>query len=224
MKNSRWYICFDFETDGKDPRTCNPTQLAAVPIHPETLEIKSDLSFNVWIRPLGIDKDDYLDDKRSETVQWHADNMKCTFDEVLEKWKGGIAPKTAWKQFCTYCAKYEVEKRPGQWYPQPLPVGYNIWGYDKIIADRLATKYKTKIPFSEVQKMDIYDMMFMWMENLEEPQDLKMDTIRKFLGMKSKGQAHDALVDVHDESEVFVRFLKFHRRQASVKKFKGSFA
>jgi hypothetical protein len=223
MKNNRWFLCFDFETDGKNPNECNPVQLAAVPIDPDTLEIKKEFSFNVWIRPPGIDNEDYFDDERSKTIQWHADNMGLEFDQVVEKWKGGVAQKTAWKQFCTYCAKYEVDKRPGQWYPQPIPVGYNIWGYDKVIVDRLAAKHKTKVPFSEVTKMDVFDQIFWWMESLDEPTDFKMDTLRKFFGIESQGQAHDALVDVYEESEIFVRFLKFHRKQASVAKFKGSF-
>ena len=40
MKNNRWIICFDFETDLPDKDLCNPVQLAAVPIDPETLEVK----------------------------------------------------------------------------------------------------------------------------------------------------------------------------------------
>lgn len=71
--------------------------------------------------------------------------------------------------------------------------------------------------------MDIFDEMFWWMENNDEPADLKMDTLRKFFGIESQGVAHDGLVDVYEEAEIFVRFLKFHRKQSSVKKFKGSF-
>ena len=43
--NKRWIIVFDWETDGKDPNTCNPVELAAIPINPRTLEICEKPSF-----------------------------------------------------------------------------------------------------------------------------------------------------------------------------------
>ena len=97
MKNSRWIICFDFETDSPDRETCNPVQLAAVPIDPETLEVKKDQSFNIVIKPDGINKKEYLTDEREKTIQWHADNYGVTFEEILDKWKTGVTEKVAWK-------------------------------------------------------------------------------------------------------------------------------
>jgi len=224
MKNSRWFICFDFETDGKNPHECNPVELAAVPIDPDTLEIKRDHSFSVLMRPPGIDSEEYFDNDRKKTIQWHADNAGCSYEDIVNRWKEGVAQKTAWKQFCAYCAKYDVDKRPGQWFPQPIPVAYNLIGYDLIIANRLSEKHKAKLPFSHVTKIDLMDLMFLWFENLDEPNDLKMDTLRDFLKIPSQGQAHLALPDVYEEAEMFVRFMKFHRKQASIGKFKGSFA
>ena len=37
--NNRWIIVFDWETDSPDPDTCNPVELAAVPVDPRTLEL-----------------------------------------------------------------------------------------------------------------------------------------------------------------------------------------
>jgi hypothetical protein len=224
-KNTRWIICYDFETDLPNAEECNPVQLAAVPIHPETLEVKKDQSFSVMIKPPGMDKDEYMTPEREKTVTWHANNYGISNEEVLEKWRGGVAQKVAWKNFCTYCSKYEVDKRPGQWFPAPIPAGYNIIGFDSIIVDRLCKKHKTKNPFSVVNKLDVMDNIFWWFENLDEPFDLKLDTLRKFLSIKLKGGiAHDALTDVYEESALVTRFLKFHRKQASVDKFKNSFA
>ena len=56
VQNERWIIVFDWETDGKDPKNCNPVELAAVPIDPKTLEIRKDKGFQATIRPDGIDK------------------------------------------------------------------------------------------------------------------------------------------------------------------------
>ena len=79
------------------------------------------------------------------------------------------------------------------------------------------------MPFSSVTKLDAMDNLFWWFENLEEPYDFKMDTWRKFFGMKALGVAHDALIDVFEEAAIITRFLKFHRKQSSISKFKGSF-
>ena len=40
--NHRWIIVYDLETDGPDPSTANPVEIAAVPVNPRTLEIKMD--------------------------------------------------------------------------------------------------------------------------------------------------------------------------------------
>ena len=38
--NNRWIMVFDWETDGTDPTSCNPVELAAVPIEPRTWKLK----------------------------------------------------------------------------------------------------------------------------------------------------------------------------------------
>ena len=116
-----------------------------------------------------------------------------------------------------------MDKKRGQWFVEPIPSGYNIVNFDLVIARRLAKKYKTKLPFSEVSKIDMMDILFMWFENLDEPSSMKLDAFRDFLGMRA-AQAHEALSDTIDEAELMVKFMKFHRRQSSVNKFKGSFA
>lgn len=224
-KNTRWIICFDFETDGPNVNECNPVQLAAVPINPDTLEIKKDQSFNINIKPPGIDDKEYFTENREKTIQWHAANYGVDTEEIINKWKSGVSEKVAWKNFCTYCSKYVVDKRPGQWFPDPIPAGYNIVGFDIPIAKRLSEKYKTKLPFSEVTKLDAMDNLFWWYENLDDgPFDYKFDTQRKFLGIETNGVAHDALIDVYEEAAVVARFLKFHRKQARADKFRNSFS
>jgi len=44
----------------------------------------------------------------------------------------------------------------------------------------------------------------------------------KFLGIEA-AQAHEAFSDTLDSAKLMVQFLRFHRRQASVEKFKGAF-
>ena len=49
MINTHKIISLDFECDGVNPFTCNPTQLAAIAIHPRTLEIIPDSEFNSFL-------------------------------------------------------------------------------------------------------------------------------------------------------------------------------
>ena len=221
--NNRWIIVFDWETDGPNPSTCNPVELAAIPVNPRTLEIKKEHSFKAVIRPDGIDSEEYFTKERNDTIAWHAKQRGVTSEEIVASWKEGQSEKIVWKNFCNYCSKYEVDKKRGQWFVEPIPSGYNIVNFDLVIARRLAKKYKTKLPFSEVSKIDMMDILFMWFENLDEPSSMKLDAFRDFLGM-SAAQAHEALSDTIDEAELMVKFMKFHRRQSSVNKFKGSFA
>ena len=221
--NNRWIMVFDWETDGPNPTTCNPVELAAVPVDPRTLEIKREQAFSAIIKPDGIDSEEYFTKERQDTIAWHAKQRGVDTKEIITNWKAGQNEKIVWKNFCSYCSKYEVDKKSGQWFVEPIPSGYNIVNFDLPIARRLAQKYETKLPFSEVSKIDMMDILFMWFENLSEPSSMKLDVFRKFFEMRP-AQAHEALSDTIDEAELMVKFMKFHRRQSSVDKFKGAFA
>jgi len=216
-------MVFDWETDGPNPTTCNPVELAAVPVDPRTLEIKREQAFSAIIKPDGIDSEEYFTKERQDTIAWHAKQRGVDTKEIITNWKAGQNEKIVWKNFCSYCSKYEVDKKSGQWFVEPIPSGYNIVNFDLPIARRLAQKYETKLPFSEVSKIDMMDILFMWFENLSEPSSMKLDVFRKFFEMRPS-QAHEALSDTIDEAELMVKFMKFHRRQSSVDKFKGAFA
>ena len=143
--NNRWIIVSDWETDSPDPDTCNPVELAAVPVDPRTLEIKTDQSFKAVIKPTGIDKESYFTKAHQDTIAWHAKQRGVDSEDIVSEWKKGKSEKVVWKNFCNYCAKYEVDKKPGQWYTEPIPSGYNIIGFDLVIANRMAEKHKTNL-------------------------------------------------------------------------------
>ena len=219
--NNRWIIVFDWETDGPDPTTCNPVELAAVPIDPRTLDIKVDKAFNATIKPPGITKEEYFTDEKQKTIEWHAKQRGVTSEDIIKTWKSGKSEKIVWKNFCEYCKKFEIEKSRDNWYPEPIAAGYNIIGFDLPICQRLAKKHKTKMPFAKVTKIDIMDMLFFWLENLDEPQNMRLDTMRDWFGIKAE-QAHEAFSDTVDSAKLLTQFMKFHRRQSSVAKFKGA--
>ena len=219
--NKRWIIVFDWETDGKDPLTCNPVELAAIPIDPRTLEIKVDKAFNTVIKPPGFTKEEYFTDDRQKTIEWHAKQRGVSSEDIIATWKKGKSQKIAWKNFCEYCKKFNIEKSYGNWYTEPVAAGYNIVGFDLPICQRMADKHKTGMPFSKTSKMDVMDLLFYWFENLDEPKNMRLDTMREFFSLKT-AQAHEAYSDTLDTAKLLVQFLQFHRRQAKVSKFKGA--
>ena len=219
--NNRWIIVFDWETDSPDPTTCNPVELAAVPIDPRTLDIKIDKAFSAAIKPPGITKEEYFTDEKQKTIEWHAKQRGVPSEDIIKSWKSGKSEKIVWKNFCEYCKKFNIEKSHNNWYTEPIAAGYNIIGFDLPICERLVKKHKTKMPFAKVTKIDVMDLMFYWLENLDEPQNMRLDTMRGWFGIKAE-QAHEALSDTIDSAKLLTQFMKFHRRQSSVAKFKGA--
>jgi len=223
--NHRWIICYDFETDSPDPLTANPVELAAVAINPRTLEIKTDDVFKVTIKPPQIEKDEYFTDGVQKTIEWHAKTRACATEDIVSLWKNGLNQKIAIKNFMSFVSKYNIEKDVAKkiYYTEPLYTGYNVDAFDDIIMKRLCDEHKLKYPFAKAGNIDLIHIINYWFENLPEPDNRKLDTVKAFLGLESYGQAHEALSDVLDTAKIFVRFLKFSRKQSTVAKFKDSF-
>lgn len=224
--NHRWIIVYDLETDGPDPTTANPVEIAAVPVNPRTLEIKMDDTFEVTVKPPGIDKDEYFTTGVQKTIDWHASTRGCSSEDIVSTWKKGKSQKVAMKNFCSYLQKYHIEKDPMRriYFTEPAYSGYNVDGFDDIIIRNMCDKHKLDYPFAKMGNMDLLHYITYWFENMPEPENYKMDTLKEFFGLVSHGQAHSAISDVVDTAKILVRFLKFARRQVSVDKFKGSFA
>ena len=161
--NHKYIVVFDFETDSPDPETCNPVEIAAVAIHPQTLEIKTEDAFKATIKPPGINKDEYFTEARQKTIDWHASTRGCDASDIIAGWKKGRAEKTVWKNFCSFLEKYKIEKDVSRkiFYTEPVASGYNINGFDIPIAKRLQEKHKTPWPFGK-NTMDLYDLMYYW--------------------------------------------------------------
>lgn len=209
-------VVFDFETDGKDPYTCNPVQLAAIIINPRTLEVIEGSEFKIDIRPDGIDKTEYWTVDRVDTAKWHASNYEVPLEDIQKKWLESTPESTAWDLFLKYLENYAVG------YKSPISAGMNIRDFDLIIIKRLEEKYKSKPLFSKRDKIDILDFCFSWFENLVEPNSYSLDNLRKFFGIDTKG-SHDAIKDVQDEAKIIIKFLNLHRSISHKVKFKGSF-
>jgi DNA polymerase III epsilon subunit-like protein len=217
----------DFETDGKDPYTCEPTELACVMIHPKKLEIIPDSEFFVQMRPSDIDMPDYIKEHES-TIKFHVKASGKSQEEILESWRNATQQKTAWETFVNYLGRYHTTQERKCVFTAPICAGYNIMRYDLVIIDRLAQKYGnidkrvgTSLFFPR-DKIDVMFYAFAWFEGMSEPASYSMDILRPFFGIDSEG-SHSAMKDVKDTADILIRFLRLHRRTAEKVKFKDAF-
>lgn len=217
---NRDIIVFDFETGGRNPWTCQPTQLAALALDGRSLKLKGTFDSEIWAET----DDDKAEKKGLGPIEDGA--LKVT-----GKTRVGIAkapkPKTVWKKFCTFVDKYNWKGVP---FFAPIPAGYNILGYDMIIVDRLCKEYgpwdetrnKQKL-FSAINKIDMMDNYWMWTEGDPSIKSRSMDSIRERMGMSSEN-AHDALQDVKDTANLMIKFMKTHRAVYRNLKLEKAFA
>jgi exonuclease I len=221
-------ICvFDLETDGSDPKSCSPVQLAAIIVDPISLEIVKGSEFNINFKPETLESDEnYV--YTTDILDFHAKVRGCSKDEILNSWKDYPQQENAWSMFRSYLEKYHNRSTKKSQFSAPIAAGYNINRFDLVIVDRLSIKYKdtnkegkTSL-FYPRDVLDLMNLVFYWFENNNDVKSLALDNIRDYFGI-SKDGAHDALKDVKDTAELLIRFLKLHRNLSNKIKFKNSF-
>lgn len=228
MINTHKICVLDFESDGKNPSICEPTELAAVMIEPRRLEIITDSEFSSFMRPSNIDDPNYFN-QHEDTIKWHAKNAGKTPKEILQIWKNAPLQKNVWLNFVDYLKQYHSGPTNKGSYTAPLIAGYNILGFDLILIERLSQKYGNVGANGECNlfyrrdKLEVMHSCFFWFENLEEPKSYSMDSLREFFGIETVG-SHTALKDVYDTAEILMRFMRLYRRTAEKVRFKNSFA
>ena len=204
---NRDYIVFDFETGSRNPRKTQPTQIAALALDGRNLSVKG--TFNSEIKPI-------LDDEKA--IAAGVDPIEDGALKVTGKNRKDLAKapalKSVWKKFCAFVDQYNWKKDP---FFNPIPVGFNIMGFDMIIVDRLCKEYgpwdterEQQKLFSKVYKVDIMDNVFLWTEGDPSVRSISMDSLRQRMGLSTEN-AHDALQDVKDEANIFIKLLKTHR-------------
>lgn len=219
-----YYLIVDLETSSRNPYKTQPIELAAIAVHARTLEIVPNSEFCSLIKPVS-DEDAIklgLDPLEDEAL---SKNHKTR--EELEKAPG---IKVVWKQFCTYVNNFNST---GKKWDSPILVGFNNNGFDDIIINRIATQAPWNLGpvyedrgtiglFHPVTNMDIMKMIYPWFESNSDVFSISMDNLRDYLGMSKIG-AHEALQDVRDEAEIFIRLMKLTRTFSQRVTFKDSF-
>ena len=225
MANYRDIIVFDFETGGANPHTCQPTQIAAVAIHARKLELQPGGVFNSEMRPI-------IDDDKA--IKAGVAPLEDKALEITRKTREGLAkaplPKGVWKKFAQFCDKYNFKKTS---YYAPIAAGYNINGYDMPIVERLCQQYgpidekknRQKI-FNPIFTIDVMQHIYCWFENNQDVKGYSMDYMRDYFGMDqtSKDNAHDALQDVKDTANIFIKLQKSRRAVYRNMKFERAFS
>lgn len=213
-------VCYDFETGGRDPRTCQPTQIAAVAIDGRSLKPKGFFNSEIWAE---------TDDEKAIAAGLgpiEEGALKVT-GKTREEIAKAPKPKVVWAKFADFVNKYNWK---GTQYFAPIPAGYNILGYDMIIVDRMCKLYgpwdekkqKQKL-FHQIYKIDMMDNMFMWTEGDPNVKSISMDNLRERMGLSSEN-AHDALQDVKDTANIMIKFMKTHRAVYRNLKIEKAFA
>jgi len=204
---SRDIICFDFETGGRNPHTCQPTQLAALALDGRNFRVKGEFNSEIWAET----DDDKAIKAGLGPIEEGALKVTGKTREQISK-----APKLkpVWKKFVNFVNKYNWKKTP---FFAPVPAGFNILGYDMHIIRRICKelgpwdeKRQDQQLFSQIYKVDMMDNYYMWTEGDPTVKSRSMDAIRKRLGM-SEENAHDALQDVKDTANIMIKFMKTHR-------------
>lgn len=217
---NRDYICFDFETGSRNPHKTQPTQIAAIAIDGRNLSVKG--QFNSEIKPI-LDEEEAIS-LGLDPIEDEALKITHKTREALEK-----APslKSVWSKFTKFVDQYNWKNDP---FFAPIPVGFNIIGFDMIIVNRICKEFgpwdkdrQQQKLFSRVYKVDIMDNVFTWTESDPSVRSISMDSLREKMGL-SKENAHDALQDVKDEANIFIKLLKTHRSIYQNIKFDKAFA
>ena len=217
---NRDIIVFDFETGGRNPLRCQPTQIAAIALDGRNFRLKGE--FNSMMRPI-------LDDDKAlkagvDPVEEGA--LKVTGQTRSQLAKAPL-PKGVWKKFVTFVNKYNWKGTP---YFAPIPAGFNILGYDMKIVDRLCKEYgpyddkreRQKL-FHQIYKIDVMDDVWLWTEGDPNVKSISMDSLRERMGLSSEN-AHDALQDVKDTANIFIKLQKSRRAVYRNMKFEKAFA
>jgi DNA polymerase III epsilon subunit-like protein len=217
---NRDFICFDLETGSRNPHKTQPTQIAALALDGRNFKVKG--QFNSEIQPI-------LDDDKATSLG--LDPVQDEALKVTHKTRENLAKapnvKVVWNKFVQFVNQYNWKGDP---FFAPIPVGFNIIGFDMIIIDRLCKEYgpwdkereKQKL-FSRVYKFDIMDNVFAWTEGDPNIKSISMDSLRNIMGLSSEN-AHDALQDVKDSANIFIKLMKTHRSVYQNMKFEKAFA
>lgn len=136
-----------------------------------------------------------------------------------------------WEDLKNFLSRYRKAGDKSSW-AAPIPCGFNIKNFDRVIIDRLCKeygpyddkKYMQKL-FHPLYELDLADDIWRWTDNvrINESNSKSLDSVRDWLGMSRSG-SHDAMNDVIDTVEIMRRFILRYRDFYTKTKFAGALA
>lgn len=200
-------LVFDFESGGRNPNTCQPTQLAAIGLDGRTLKPMGSFVSDIWAE---------TDDEKATAAGLHPIEQEALDVTGATRERIAAAPKlkTVWPKFRQFVDKLNYK---GTAFFNPIPAGHNIINYDMKIINRICKelgpwddKRDEQALYSPVYKIDLMDNLYMWMENDPDTKSVSMAATLEKLKLSDEG-AHDALVDVENTVKILTRFMETHR-------------
>jgi DNA polymerase III epsilon subunit-like protein len=120
-------------------------------------------------------------------------------------------PEQVWEGFARFVRQFNLGgKNDG--FCSPIPAGFNINNYDRVIVDRLCEEHKIlrkdgrQAIFNGRLSFDVMQMASEWFWWSKEPKSISLDNLRLFFGISKEG-GHDALKDVKDTGDILIKFL-----------------
>jgi DNA polymerase III epsilon subunit-like protein len=193
-------ICvFDLETTGKDAKFVEPVEVACKFYDLDSLEAIPNGEYTQICLP----KPEIWAKREPEAMDVH----KIPVSDI----ESAPSVSAVWPKFVDFVNSFNPKKNL---WNAPIAAGYNIRGYDLIIANRMNNQYCKKgsdtVLFSDFQSIDLIDIIRSWFDGSGVLQNYKFDTVREFFGISHDG-AHRALLDVKQEGALLMRLLKFQR-------------
>lgn len=204
MLNAKNVVVFDFETNGLDTETLDPIEIACCVIDRRSMKIIEGSEFESLMCPENPSMVDNTEGKR-----------KALSINKIDPEKVKQAPKidVVWKRFCEHVQKYNIQGTSP--FGAAIPAGKNIRSFDMPIVNRLCKKYnfvdkggKQNI-FSQREMIDLEDDLYRWFGRSTRLPNLKMDTLREYLGISSEN-SHRAMVDVKQTAELIIKFQSLY--------------
>jgi DNA polymerase III epsilon subunit-like protein len=217
VKLAQPLFVFDFETNGlsfETDRTVIPIQVAGLALDPTTLKVIPGSEFESLMRPEDMATLDDNPEKKGAL----AVNKKRPEDIAK-------APtvEVVMRRFASHVKQYQKGVR------RPYAAGKNIRSFDLPLLDRVcrdhsfADKDGKNSLFDRRIQFDIEDDLHRWFGFGDVLPNMKMDTLRGFLGM-DKTNSHDAGKDVAQTAWFLAKILRLYRELQPKIKFAGSAA
>ena len=208
------YICvLDFETGSPNCKTCPVLSLAAIVLHPRTLEpIRNNGEIEEFYSLIKPPKGDF-----SKIEQGALNVNKLTMEEI----ENAPEEEQVWAMFVNFVKKFN--KGSSQW-DFPIAAGYNIANFDLPIIERLCNRYKTinKDRQNLFHPRDFFDVMnefIWWFESNPDIKSYSLDNMRTYLGMPKDKDAligevmdtHNAKRDTRDTAAILKKMIMLKR-------------